>query len=80
MTIKEDLKNKKPTIGNDLTIKKLKKSEIKKVYIASNYPEKDKIKRDCKTFSVELVELKENNKELGGLCKKPFSISIISFE
>lgn len=80
MNIREDLKNKKPVIGNNLTLKKLRKNEIKKIYMASNYSKKENIIRNAKAHNVNVIELKENNKQLGGICKKPFSISIISFE
>jgi len=80
MSIKDDLKSKKPIIGNELTLKKLRINKISKVYIASNYPDKKRMMEYGKKFGVEVIELAETNKELGALCKKPFSISTISFE
>lgn len=80
MNIKDELKTKKPIIGNELTLKKLKANKISKVYIASNHPDKIRMMEYGKKFGVEVIELAETNKELGAICKKPFSISTISFE
>jgi len=80
MNIKDELKIKKPIIGNELTLKKLRVNKISKVYIASNHPDKERMIEYGKKFGVEIIELAETNKELGAICKKPFSISTISFE
>ncbi len=79
--LKKDLKEKKPIIGSDRTIKLLKSGELEKVYLANNT--KDEIKEDIlyygKLAKVKIIELKEDNSELGIICKKPFNISVISF-
>lgn len=78
--LKKDLEAKKPIFGLNVCTKKIKIGEIKKVYISSNCLKRDEIKKYCKLFDVELVEMKENNYELGVLCKKPFSIGVLCFE
>jgi large subunit ribosomal protein L30e len=78
--LKEALKDKKAIIGTDRTLKNLKMNKVKKVYISSNCDEnvKDDLKHYCKLYSIPLIELKENNEELGIVCKKPFAISVLS--
>lgn len=79
--LKEALKEKKLIIGTERTLKNLKMNNLKKVYIASNCKQevKEDIEHYCKLYSIPLVKLKENNEELGIICKKPFSISVLSF-
>ena len=78
--IKKALKNKKVIIGTERTLKNLKLGKISKIFLTSNCSED--IKKDIKYYSklakVEVVQLKQPNDELGALCKKPFSISVLS--
>ena len=78
--IKEEIKNKKLIIGLERTLKKLKKSGLKKVYVTSNSHAKEQLLLIGKTLGAEVVILEETSKELGVLCKKPFSISVLGFE
>tara|TARA_Y100000310_G_scaffold296626_1_gene329023 strand:+ start:16895 stop:17176 length:282 start_codon:yes stop_codon:yes gene_type:complete len=75
----KELKSKKIIIGADRVIKNLKQGRISKVYISSNC--KDSIKSDISCYSklgdVEVVKMNLSNEELGILCKKPFSISVL---
>ena len=59
-----------------------KMNELKKVYVSSNCPEDvlSDLEHYAKIHGVELVKLKENNEELGIICKKPFPISVLSLE
>ncbi len=79
--LKKDLKEKKPIIGSDRTLKALKNGKLERIYMASNT--KEDIKEDIKYYSklanVKVIELKEDNSKLGIICKKPFNISVISF-
>lgn len=80
MSFIDDIKNKKPIFGYDVTVKKIKNEKVSLVYAASNFPKKERLNVLAKTMGVKLIELKENSRELGILCKKPFPISVISFE
>ena len=79
-SLKDDLKSKKLTLGLDRTLKKVRNQKIKIVYIASNSNAKDQLLSLGKSMGVEVVVLSENSKELGILCKKPFSVSVLGFE
>lgn len=79
-TLKEDIKKKKPLLGLEITLKKVRKKQVSKVYVASSSQAKEQLLHLGKSMGVEIVLLDENSKELGILCKKPFSISVISFE
>lgn len=67
-------------IGTEETIKNLKKGDVKKVFMSLNVP-KD-IEEDIEYYSedqdVEIIDLDLSNKELGTICRKPFSISVLS--
>lgn len=75
--LKENLKNKKPFIGFDKTLKGLKNGEISMVFLANNCP--DKIKDEVKSFEVEIIEMKEDSEEIAMVCKRQHNISVISF-
>ncbi len=78
--IRDDLKKKKPVLGLEAALKKIRRQEISKIYVASNSHAKGSLLNLGKSMKVEVVILEENSKELGTLCKKPFSVSVISFE
>jgi len=81
--LKEAVKDKKGlVIGTQRTLKRLKMGEIKKVYVSSNCPKDvlDDLEHYSKIYNIPLVKLKENNEELGIICKKPFHISVLSLE
>jgi|TARA_B100002003_G_C14071923_1_gene515722 large subunit ribosomal protein L30e len=78
--IKKALDAKKVVIGAEETLKKIKLSKLSKVYISSNCPEgkKDDLERASKVAKIDFVVLGKTNEELGVVCKKPFSISVLS--
>jgi len=78
--IQSILKSKKAVIGTDKSLKNLKKGKVSAVYITLNCPEevKEEIKHYSKLSNAKVVELKKSNEELGVICKKPFSISVLS--
>lgn len=80
MSIQEELKNKKPIFGFDVAAKKMKTGEINVVYYSSNCINKNRLDLLSKTTKVKVEELKENSKQLGSICKKPFAISVVSFK
>lgn len=73
-----DIKTKKHLFGYRETLKKIDK--VEKIYIASNCPEEimEEIKEKAKKAKVKVKVLNLKNYELQELCKKPFSISVIS--
>jgi len=77
--IKKLLKTKKLVIGTEITIKRLKAGKLAQVFVSSNCP--DKIKKDIEYYSklggTNIIKLKIPNDELGIVCKKPFSISVL---
>lgn len=77
--IKKLLAKNKLLLGKDETLKSLKRGKIEKIYLASNTDAKTKKDVDYyKSIANITVEiLSETNEELGVVCKKPFSISVI---
>ena len=78
--IKKLLKAKSLVIGTEKTLKSLKLGRIEKVILSSNCP--DKVAEDLNYYAglsnVETVKVHYPNEELGVICKKPFSISVLS--
>lgn len=77
--IRKLLAQKKIIIGAERTIKELKRGGIAKVYASQNCAPAAKadLAHYCKIAGIELVELPATSAELGILCKKPFSISVL---
>lgn len=77
--IKKLLKSDKLILGTELTLKSLKKGELEKVFLSSNCPSniRDDTTYYTKLSNTEVVEVGMPNDQLGDLCKKPFSVSII---
>ncbi|MBW2975781.1 ribosomal L7Ae/L30e/S12e/Gadd45 family protein [Candidatus Woesearchaeota archaeon] len=78
--IRKLLKGKKIIVGADRTMKSLKQGKVKKVYLSSNCSEKIEgcVDYYSKLGKVQVIRLKYPSDELGILCKKSFSISILS--
>jgi large subunit ribosomal protein L30e len=79
--LRKDLKEKKIIFGANTTLKKLRAGKLKRIYLASNCRKDiaEDIVKYGKINDVEVVKLKKTNEELGTLCKKPFSISVLSY-
>jgi large subunit ribosomal protein L30e len=79
-SIRKLIGTKKLIVGTEKTLKALKLGKIDKVYMASNCEEfvEKRINHYGNLKKVSLVKLDCPNDELGTLCKKPFSISVIS--
>jgi len=77
--IRKLIDDKKLVIGTEIVIKKLKAGKISKVFLTSNCPNevRDDIERYSAIAKAEVVQLDIPNDELGIICKKPFSISIV---
>ena len=69
----------KAIIGSDRVLKGIKSGSLKKVFLASNCPEK--VKEDILHYanltSLAVVELKYSNEEMGIFCKKNFLVSAL---
>jgi len=78
--IKKLVKEKKVIIGIERTIKNLKLGRIDKVIMSSNCAKNtlEDIGYYAGLNSTETVKVSYSNEELGVICKKPFSISVIS--
>ena len=77
---KKLVKEKKVSFGADKAIKSLKLGKAAKVFVTSNCPDSTRtsIKRYAELSGAEVVELDVPNDELGVLCKKPFSVSVLA--
>ena len=77
--IRAGLKEGKIVLGSDETMKLLRAGKIKRVYLAANASAS--MKNDAshygKLANAEVVQLELSNVDLGVLCKKPFSISVL---
>jgi large subunit ribosomal protein L30e len=71
---------KKRVIGKTETIKQLRSGKLAEVLVASNFDDKDTIQKLAKLTETKVQVLSQTNDELGALCKKPFSISIIGLK
>ncbi|MDP6600027.1 MAG: ribosomal L7Ae/L30e/S12e/Gadd45 family protein [Candidatus Woesearchaeota archaeon] len=78
--IKKLIKTKNFVIGTERTIKNLKLGKVEKVIISSNCSER--VLSDLNYYSglskTETLKVSYPNDELGVICKKPFSISVLS--
>lgn len=77
--IKKHLKDKKLVVGTKLTVKQLRLGKMQAVFLSSNCPVKvkDEISHYCSISACKVEQLKIPNDELGALCRKPFSISVL---
>ena len=80
--LRNAIKEKNIVIGSKQTIKNLKLKSVKSVVVASNCP--DSIRKDIEYYS-KLTGIKFENfdgtaKQLGILCGKPFSISVLAIK
>ena len=77
--LQDILAQKLLVLGTEHTLKDIKKNKLGKIYITSNAPEqvKQDIKRYAMLASVEVQDITQTNEELGVMCKKPFSISVV---
>ena len=76
--IKKALDAKKIVIGASETLKNIKLGKVSKVYVSNNCPSQDDLENSSKIAKIDFTVLDKSNEELGVLCKKPFSISVLS--
>jgi len=80
--LKQALLDKKAIFGRDEVIKGLKIGTLKKVFMSKNLPAdtKSDLEHYSKLANVELVQLDQDNEEIGVLAKQNFFISVVGVE
>jgi len=80
--IKKAMDEKKALLGTKETRNYLLNNEVKEVIISSNTPElvRNDLKRLASLNETQVTELKIGNDELGVVCKKPFSVSVMAIK
>ena len=75
------LKEGKVVFGTERTLKMMKNGKIKEVVICSNCKEEveNEINHNAEALGIKVIKAKENNEELGVLCKKPFAVSVLCY-
>lgn len=78
--IKKIIKARKVIIGTERTIKSLRLGKVDKVILSSNCA--DRTVNDINYYAAlskaETIRVRYPNDELGVICKKPFSVSVLS--
>ncbi|MBU0666631.1 MAG: ribosomal L7Ae/L30e/S12e/Gadd45 family protein [Nanoarchaeota archaeon] len=79
--LKKLLKSENILIGTDRVLKNLRKGLIERIVISSNCSDEvvDEIKHLASLNKSVVESLNIPNEELGTLCKKPFSVSVLGF-
>ncbi|MBU1111214.1 MAG: ribosomal L7Ae/L30e/S12e/Gadd45 family protein [archaeon] len=80
--LKQALLDKKAIFGKDEVIKGLRRGTLKKVFMAKNLPvdTKGDLEHYSKLAGVELIQLDQDNEEIGVLAKQNFFISMVGVE
>jgi ribosomal protein L30E len=78
--VKKLIRDKRFIIGTQNTMKKLKSNKLERIWLSSNVPTdiKDDITKYSEMNNVAVAQLDIPNDELGVICKKQFSVSIVS--
>ena len=78
--LKQVLGTGKALLGTSRTLKEIRRGNIERVFVSKNTPKL--VREDLKHYSdisgFEVVELDIPNDELGTVCRKQFSVSIVS--
>jgi large subunit ribosomal protein L30e len=79
--IKKLLKSEKVITGTERTLKSLRLGKVQKIMVSSNCPSETEsdIRHYAAISGTEVYKLEYPNEELGIMCKKPFSISVLAF-
>jgi large subunit ribosomal protein L30e len=77
--LKTHLKGKRLLVGTDRTLKQMKLGKLAKVFVSKNCAEdvRRRIEHYCSIGNCTTEVLDVPNVELGMVCKKPFSVSIV---
>ncbi|MBW3004823.1 ribosomal L7Ae/L30e/S12e/Gadd45 family protein [Candidatus Woesearchaeota archaeon] len=73
------LAENKLVIGTERTLKLLRLGKLKQVYVSANCADstKEDVLHYSKLSKVKVKELRRPSSELGVVCKKPYSISVL---
>jgi large subunit ribosomal protein L30e len=78
--IKKMIKDEEILIGTQRALKNLRLGKVKQILLSSNCPER--VEKDvnyyAKLTDTDVQKLSYPNDELGIMCKKPFSISVLA--
>ena len=79
--LQEALKKEKLIFGSNKILKLLRNGKLKVIFLASNVREdiKGEVEHLAKLGKIEIVNLDMPNSEVGVICKKPFSISVLGY-
>ncbi len=82
LKIKKAIDEKKVVIGTKQVLEGLREGKIKEVYLSVNCPAEaiQDIEQLTSIGNIPVINLKQANDELGVVCKKPFSISIMAIK
>ncbi|MBW2968853.1 ribosomal L7Ae/L30e/S12e/Gadd45 family protein [Candidatus Woesearchaeota archaeon] len=77
--IRKLLASDKIIIGTEKTIKELRKGKLSKIFISATCSQKTvaDLEKYAGLAGVEIQKLKLPSDEIGVICKKPFSISVL---
>ena len=80
--IKKALEGNKVVIGTAAVMKGLQENILSKIFLSVNTPEKvqKEIASIAEIGSIPMESVEETNVELGVICKKPFSISVLAIK
>lgn len=65
-------------LGTKETLTNLKLGKVESIYLSSNCPATTKTQIESVANDIEIVNMDLTNEELGSLCKKPYTVSVIS--
>ncbi len=80
--IQEKVKSKEVVLGYNRVMKLLKTGKPKMIIIANNMPKekKETLLHNAKIANVEVKELDKDNVNLGLICGKSFSVSVLAIK
>ncbi len=78
-TIKNAVESNKTLMGSDETLRALMADELSLVVMASNCPQEvaEKIEHYAQISGTESHKFSLASKELGSVCRKPFSVTVL---
>lgn len=82
LDLKKELEEGRAVMGTKVVRKELGKNLLSKIYLSSNCPEKDggELRAYAEMSKVPIVVLAISNEELGVMCKKYHSISVLGIK
>tara|TARA_Y100000310_G_C20528754_1_gene737404 strand:+ start:515 stop:802 length:288 start_codon:yes stop_codon:yes gene_type:complete len=82
LELKKELEDKRAVLGTRQSLKSLKDGLLSKIYLAKNCPAavKDDVIYNAGLVNVPVIVLKQDNEDLGSLCKKQFFVSVLGIK